>query len=78
MTKGTFVFFTGILLIILPYLGIPSLWKHYIGIGLGVLLIILGYIIRRRQFLDEMQRAGEQPHDTFVETTQDLFSTRVE
>lgn len=75
MTKGTLVFLTGSLLLLVPYLGIPQLWKQYSYIGIGVLLMIIGYIIRRAQFLADIDRGnGERGTDTFVETTQDLFS----
>lgn len=75
MKSGTLVFFSGLLLVVLPYLGIPALWKQYTYLGIGVLLILLGYIVRRRQFLDEIDYGnGERGTDTFVETTKDLFA----
>jgi len=74
MRKGSLVFFIGLLLVILPYLGIPSLWKQYLTIGAGVVLIFLGYIIRRQQFLSSLENnRGERVGDTFVETTPELF-----
>jgi len=76
MKSGTLVFFSGLLLVLLPYMGIPSDWKQYSYLGIGVLLILLGYIIRRRQFLDEIDYGnGERGTDTFVETTKDLFAS---
>ena len=74
MTKGTFVFLLGILLCLIPYLGIPSLWKHYIYIGLGVILIVVSYAIRRARYLSDIDRGnGERGGETFVETTESLF-----
>jgi FtsH-binding integral membrane protein len=74
MRTGSYVFIIGIFLIILPFLGIPSVWKQYLTIGLGVALLFFGYIIRRRQFL--MSHAtddGEFVTETFVETTPEMF-----
>jgi low affinity Fe/Cu permease len=74
MTKGTFVFLLGILLCLIPYLGIPSAWKQYIYLGLGVILILIGYMIRRARYLTDIDRGnGERGGETFVETTQNLF-----
>lgn len=75
MSKGTFVFLLGILLILIPYLGIPSLWKQYLYVGLGIILLLIGYAIRRAQYLREIDLGnGERGGETFVETTQNLFA----
>ncbi len=77
MSKGTLTFLLGILLIVLPYLGIPSVWKQYAYVGLGIILILLGYALRRAQYFQEIDRGnGERGSDTFVETTQNLFATK--
>lgn len=74
MTKGTFVFLLGILLVLVPYLGIPTSWKQYIYVGLGIVLILVGYAIRRSRYLSDIDRGnGERGGETFVETTQNLF-----
>ena len=75
MSKGTLTFLLGILLILLPYLGIPSVWKQYAYVGFGITLILLGYALRRAQYFREIDRGnGERGSDTFVETTQNLFA----
>jgi hypothetical protein len=74
MTKGTMVFLLGMVLILTPYLGIPSTWKQYVYVGLGALFVLLGYAIRRSRYLLDMDRGnGERGGETFVETTQNLF-----
>lgn len=80
MSKGTLAFLLGIILILLPYLGIPSVWKNYLYVGLGVVLILLGYGLRRAQYFREIDQGnGERSGETFVETTQNLFAqTKVE
>jgi hypothetical protein len=75
MSKGTMAFLLGILLILLPYLGIPSVWKQYAYVGLGVILVLLGYALRRAQYFHEIDNGnGERGGETFVETTQNLFA----
>ena len=75
MTKGILVFFIGIILIILPYLGIPAIWKEYLSVTIGIFLLIFGYGLRRAQYLAEIDQGnGERKGETFVETTQKLFS----
>lgn len=74
MTKGTFLFFLGLFLIALPYLGIPSLWKQYMYVGLGILVVLIGYSLRRSQYLREIDMGnGHRGGETFVETTENLF-----
>ena len=75
MTHGTFLFLLGLFLVTLPYLGIPSVWKNYVCVGLGVLIIILGYSLRRLQYLREIDLGnGHRGGETFVETTESLFT----
>lgn len=74
MTKETLVFFTGILLTIVPFLGIPEDWRKYTIAGLGALLILVGYALRRAVYLAKIDRGnGERGTDSFVETTEPLF-----
>jgi hypothetical protein len=76
MSKGTLAFLLGIILILTPYLGIPSLWKQYVYVGLGVSLVLLGYALRRSQYFAEIDQGnGQRGGETFVETTESLFST---
>jgi hypothetical protein len=75
MTKSTVVFWIGFLLILVPYLGIPSDWKQYTYVGIGVVLVLLGYSLKRAQYLQGLERSGGvRGNDTFVETTQNLFA----
>ncbi len=77
MTKETFVFFVGIFLTLIPFLGIPEAWRQYIVAILGVLLILVGYALRRALYLSRIDKGnGERGIDSFVETTQPLFEDR--
>ena len=72
MTKETIVFFTGIFLVLVPFLGIPEAWRQYAVAGLGCLLILIGYALRRNLYLVHIDKGnGERGNDSFVETTED-------
>ncbi len=74
MTKETLVFLLGIILTVLPFIGIPLLWRQYAIFGIGVILILVGYVLRRQVFLDRIDQGnGERGTDSFVETTEKLF-----
>lgn len=74
MSKETLVFLFGIILTILPFLGIPIIWRQYAIFGVGILLIIIGYALRRKVFLEKIDHGnGERGTDSFVETTEKLF-----
>ena len=74
MSKETIVFISGILLIIVPFLGVPLVWREYTIAALGVLLTFIGYALRRGLYLKYIERSdGERATDSFVETTDKLF-----
>ncbi len=74
MSKETIVFISGILLIVVPFLGVPLAWRTYTIVSLGVLLVFVGYAQRRSVYLRQIEKAsGERVADSFVETTDKLF-----
>jgi len=74
MSKETLVFIFGILLTIIPFLGIPEDWRQYAILGIGVFLIIMGYTLRRSVYLNRIDYGnGERGSDAFIETTSTLF-----
>jgi len=74
MSKESLVFFTGLILIVLPFLGIPSFWRVAIGVFLGFVLVLTGYNLRRGVYLRHIDKGnGERSTDSFVETTEHLF-----
>ena len=74
MSKETFVFISGILLSIIPFLGVPESWRQYSVLGIGILLILVGYFLRRNLYLNRLDKGnGERGSDTFIETTEVLF-----
>jgi hypothetical protein len=74
MSKETLVFIFGILLTIIPFLGVPEDWRQYAILTIGVFLIIMGYALRRRVYLERIDHGnGERGSDAFIETTSTLF-----
>lgn len=72
------MFVAGTLLTIIPFLGIPQWWMRGLVVFFGVLLLLIGYSLRRARFLSTIDRGnGERGTDSFVETTAPLFSDRV-
>jgi predicted Na+-dependent transporter len=76
MTKGTAIFLLGLLVIILPALGMPMAWKQIAFVVMGVIMLGLGYSLRRAQYLATLEHDGVvRSAETFVETTEPLFDT---
>lgn len=73
-SKESLVFFIGILLAVLPFLGVPEEWR-LVGVSvIGVILVCVGYAQRRAVYLEEIDRGnGERGNNSFVETTEKLF-----
>lgn len=77
MSKETFVFIFGILLTIIPFMGVPEAWRQYSVLVIGILLILIGYSLRRSLYLSRIDKGdGERRTDSFVETTKELFDDR--
>lgn len=74
MSKETLVFIFGILLTVIPFLGVPELWRQYAIFGIGVIFILIGYSLRRGVYLDRIDKGnGDRGVDSFIETTEKLF-----
>jgi hypothetical protein len=68
MTRESVVFLTGIVLFLVPNLGIPEDWKYAIYIGLSIILMIVGYMLRHAAFIRRIERSNGELHtDSFVE-----------
>ncbi len=73
-SKESLVFILGLVLVILPHLGIPETWRVFGTSFLGVALVFVGYGLRRAVYLRHIEREdGERASDSFVETTDPLF-----
>lgn len=70
MSRESFVMIIGVVVILLPSFGIPSDWKQYGFIGAGVLLMVLGYSLRRSAYLRTIDHGnGERGTDSFTESS---------
>ncbi len=68
MSRESIVFTIGILLLVIPHLGIPENWKTYFFAIAGLLLILIGYSLRRAAYVRSIQQEnGERSTDSFVE-----------
>jgi hypothetical protein len=46
MSKEMSVIALGLLVIVIPYLGVPSSWKTPFLLGAGLLIMLLGFLLR--------------------------------
>ena len=68
MSKESFVFLLGLVVLLTPFLGIPNDWKEAIFIGIGILLLWAGYSLRRAAYLRSIEsESGERRSEEFVE-----------
>ena len=64
MSKEMLVMVLGVWIIIVPYLGVPSSWKGIIYIISGLLIVLVGFLLRT----DALRRGGKtSAHQPFVE-----------
>lgn len=69
MSRESFVFLLGFVVFLTSFLGIPSDWKERVFIGAGVLIMVVGYNLRRAAFLRSIEHeSGERRGDAFVES----------
>ena len=69
MSRESIVLLLGVIVLFTPSLGIPDSWKKYILLGAGLLLILLGFLLRRSSYLRRIDRGnGERGSDSFVES----------
>ncbi len=68
MSKESLVFTLGLLLLIIPHLGVPDTWKTYFFVVSGILLVLAGYRLRRASYLRSIEKEhGVLSTDSFVE-----------
>jgi len=69
MSKETFVFVLGFLVFFSSFLGLPREYKEWLLIACGVLLMMIGYSLRRSAFLRSLEHeSGERRGDVFIES----------
>lgn len=69
MSRESFIIILGLAVLFVPQLGIPSEWKQDILLGSGILLLLVGYSLRRSAYLRTIDQGnGERGTDTFTES----------
>lgn len=69
MKRETLIFFLGILIVLMPFVGVPSEWKRTVYVFLGALLMLIGYQLRRISYLRSIADLhGERVTDVYVES----------
>ncbi|MDC1205455.1 hypothetical protein N8083_01245 [Candidatus Pacebacteria bacterium] len=69
MSRESLILLLGIIIFFTPSLGIPEAWKVYIFSGAGILLIVIGYMLRRAAYLRSIDLSnGGRATDSFVES----------
>lgn len=52
----------------MPHLGVPERWKFFLYTGAGLILILVGYSLRRSAYLRSIEKEdGEHDGDSFTE-----------
>lgn len=70
MSRESLVILIGIVVFFVPYLGVPEIWKTYLLVGSGILLMVLGYLLRRAAYLRNTESGnGLRRTDSYVEST---------
>ncbi len=68
MSRESIVLVLGVILFIVPHLGVPERWKLYVYTGAGLILVFVGYSLRRSAYLRSIEDTnGEHNADSFVE-----------
>lgn len=68
MSRESLVILLGLLVFFAPHIGIPEEWRLYIVSTAGVVLMVVGYSLRRRAFRQRLARGErELGSDSFTE-----------
>ncbi len=79
MSRESFIFIIGFFVFFASFLGIPDEWKEWFFIGSGIVLMFLGYKLRRAAFLRSiMHESGEHRSEAFVERRQTIERRQAE
>lgn len=69
MSRESLVFLLGVVVFLLPIIGVPPLWKEYALSVVGAFLIVIGFSLRRSAYQRKIDRGnGEKRTDSFVES----------
>ncbi|MEY4747060.1 MAG: hypothetical protein RLZZ416_109 [Candidatus Parcubacteria bacterium] len=66
MTIDALIMTAGAFVAVLPYLGFPNSWDMILFVSAGILIIVLGIIVRRR--FAHRAHANERPRNIVTDT----------
>lgn len=70
MSRESLVLLLGVIILAIPFAGIPLVWKQYILVAAGILLVFTGYSLRRSAYWRKVDRGdGQIGTDSFLEST---------
>lgn len=70
MSRESLVLLLGVVVLFTPWLGVPETWKVYALSATGVLLLVVGYVLRRAAYLRKIDIGnGERGTDSFIESS---------
>ncbi len=68
MSQESVILLAGFLVLLVPSLGIPNTYDHWIFGALGLVIAVAGYRLRRAAYLRSIETPhGERRADAFVE-----------
>lgn len=71
MTRESLVFSIGIIIFLTPFLGVPRDLKEYVFLACGMILMVVGFMLRRAAFFRSIERErGEHRSDAFSESAE--------
>ncbi len=74
MMRETLIFFLGFITILMPFIGVPSMWKRIVYVVLGSILMLVGYQLRRLAYVRSVEdHTGERKTEVYVEQVEKLF-----
>ncbi len=74
MSKESLVLVLGLVVLAVPGSGLPDEWIIYILRAAGVLLIVLGFLLRRASYYRRMERGSEErAADSFIDSSHEVL-----
>lgn len=74
MSKESLVLILGLIVLAVPGSGLPEDWITYILRAAGVLLIILGFLLRRASYYRRMEKGSEErAADSFIDSSHEVL-----
>ncbi len=69
MSRESVVLFIGLIVLVTPFVGVPSQWKPVILSACGFILMVVGFSLRRAAYLRRIDKGnGERGTDSFSES----------